>query len=66
MKKTTEYDLDISDRITLNKKNLAAYLDCGTATADKIGELAGAKITIGKRVLYYIPKIQRYIEALSL
>ena len=65
MKKRIQNDLSIEDRLTLNKKSLAEYLDCGLATAEKIGELSGAKITIGKRVLYYVPKIQKYIEAAS-
>ena len=36
-------------------------LSCGRATARKIGEQAGAKIVIGRRVLYSIEKVKKYL-----
>ena len=33
----------------------------GRATARKIGEQAGAKIVIGRRVLYSIEKVKKYL-----
>ena len=38
---------------------LAAMLSCGQATARKIGEDAGARILIGRRVLYSVDRVQR-------
>ena len=40
---------------------LSARLSCGRATARKIGEQAGAKIVIGRRVLYSIEKVKKYL-----
>ena len=44
---------------------LAAKLSCGQATAKKIGEDARARIIIGRRVLYSLSKVQRYLEAIA-
>ena len=41
--------------------DLSAMLSCGRATARKIGEQAGAKIVIGRRVLYSIEKVKKYL-----
>ena len=48
--------------ITVDIKKLSAMLSCGKDTAKKIGELSGARIKIGRRVLYSIPKINKYLE----
>ena len=42
-------------------EGLSARLSCGRATARKIGEQAGAKILIGRRVLYSIEKVKKYL-----
>ena len=42
-------------------EGLSAMLSCGRATARKIGEQAGAKIVIGRRVLYSIEKVKKYL-----
>ena len=49
-----------SQPITVNIDKLSAMLSCGHATARKIGEQAGAKIVIGRRVLYSIEKVKKY------
>lgn len=48
--------------ITVNLEALKAKLGCGNKTARDIAERAGAVYKIGKRVLYHVPKIERYIE----
>jgi hypothetical protein len=40
-------------------------LSCGRATARKIGEDAGARVTYGRRVLYCISKVEKYLENVS-
>lgn len=35
-------------------------IDCGRATARKIGEQAEARICIGRRVLYSVDKVKQY------
>ena len=44
--------------IAVDIEGLSAMLSCGRATARKIGEQAGAKIVIGRRVLYSIEKVK--------
>lgn len=51
--------------ITVNIERLAAMLSCGRATARKIGEQAGAKIVIGRRVLYSVEKVKKYLSCLE-
>ena len=65
MNKTANKSMQTSNRLTANTETLSEYLDCGRATAVKIGEAAGAKIQIGKRVLWNISKIQAYLNNLS-
>lgn len=49
-------------KITVDIEGLAAMLSCGCASARKIGELAGARIQVGRRVLYSIKKVEEYLE----
>ena len=63
MNKTTESKIDMP--ITVGINELAAMLDCGHATARKIGEQANAKIVIGRRVLYSVDKVKAYIDNLT-
>ena len=51
--------------ITVDIDRLSAMLSCGHATARKIGEQAGARIIIGRRVLYSVEKIRQYINDLA-
>ena len=46
--------------IAVDIEGLSARLSCGRATARKIGEQA-AKIVIGRRVLYSIEKVKKYL-----
>ena len=47
--------------IAVDIEGLSAMLSCGRATARKNGEQAGAKIVIGRRVLYSIEKVKKYL-----
>lgn len=51
--------------ITVDIETLSAMLSCGYATARKIGEQAGAKIVIGRRVLYSVEKVKNYLSYLD-
>lgn len=51
--------------ITVDIEKLAAMLSCGKATAKKIAEQAGARVIIGRRVLYSVEKIQQYLNAMA-
>ena len=54
--------LCISQRITVNTETLAEYLDCGRATAVRIGNSAGARLKIGSRVLWRVDLIENYLN----
>ena len=63
MEKTMERKTD--HVISVDIEHLAAMLECGRATARQIGEDAGAKIVIGKRVLFSVSKVEKYIESVT-
>lgn len=56
---------DIENKIAVDIEGLSAMLSCGNATAKKIGEDAHARITIGRRVLYSIRKVEEYLNNIS-
>lgn len=51
--------------IAVDIEKLSAILSCGQATARKIGEQAGARIFIGRRILYSVDKIQKYLDVIA-
>mgnify|MGYP000010608624 FL=1 len=51
--------------ITVDIDKLSSMLSCGHATARKIGEQAEARIYIGRRVLYSVNKIQKYLDSIA-
>ena len=53
------------DVIAVDIDKLSAILSCGHATARKIGEQAGARIFIGRRVLYSVNKIKSYLDTIA-
>ncbi|MCC8060734.1 MAG: hypothetical protein LIO81_07870 [Clostridiales bacterium] len=64
MKKTLDRDSG-GNFVTVNADTLAAMLDCGRATAVKVGVDAGAKIQVGRRTLYKIDLINRYLDGMA-
>ena len=56
---------DEKERITVSAETLAGMLDCGRATAVKIGTDAGAKIQIGRRTLYKVSIVEKYLDNLQ-
>lgn len=65
MRKTTKSQLDLNHRLLISTADLRELLSCGLSTATKIGTEAGAKVQMGKRVLWNRAKIQEYIEERS-
>ena len=53
---------DVKEKVAVNINQLQAMLGCGKATANKIGEDAGAVIRIGKRKLFSVNKVRAYID----
>lgn len=56
---------EVDEKITVDIDSLSAMLSCGHATARKIGEQAEARICIGKRVLYSVDRVKKYIRDIS-
>ncbi|MEY8413596.1 hypothetical protein AALB51_20470 [Lachnospiraceae bacterium 62-26] len=55
----------ISNSLAINTNTLMKVLNCGRYTAIKIGDNAGARISIGKRVLWNIKRIQKYLDDIA-
>ena len=64
MKQKKFNDVPINQRITVSVDTLAKMLDCGRATAVKIGTEAGDRVQIGSRVLFHVDTVRRYIDGL--
>ena len=62
MLKTNESTLPLNQRLAVNTSELARMLGCGRLTASNIGEEAGAKVKVGKRVLWNVSKIRALID----
>lgn len=60
MRKTT-HQINNNEMITVDTNGLAQMLSCGRDTATRIGIAANARVKIGKRVLWYLPKIHSYL-----
>ena len=65
MRKTTQNEVN-KETLLLTAEQLMSLLNCGRASAVKIGTDAGAKVTIGRRVLFNRKKIEQYLNAISL
>ena len=63
MKKTSNRGSE--NLLTANAETLAGMLNCGRATAVKIGTEAGAKIRIGRRTLYKVSTVEKYLDSMS-
>ena len=53
------------DKICVDTNELMSLLSCGRTTAVQIGGQAGARIEIGKRLLWNISKVQKYLDTIA-
>lgn len=66
MRKTTKNDfIANADKLTVTTERLQNILDCGRPTAIEIGTLAKARVEIGRRVLWNVSKVQKYLDSIS-
>ncbi len=66
MNATTRQNLhEQLSRLTVTTDELQSLLGCGRKTAIDMGELAEAKIQLGKRVLWNVEKIKIYLNLIS-
>lgn len=57
--------IGIKDKIAVDTKTLQVMVGAGRKSAVEIGTAAGARIQIGRRILWNTRKVQRYLDALS-
>lgn len=66
MNRTTKDNYDFPFRkSSVDTKELQEMLSCGRVTAVQIGNNAGAKIQIGRRVLWNVRKVNAYLDSIS-
>ncbi len=65
MRETKGSDLNLDKRISVSAETLAKLLDCGRATAVKVGTECGARMKIGGRVLFRVDKIKEYLDQVT-
>lgn len=53
------------NKLAVDIESLSAMLSCGRDTAKRIGEDAEARVYVGRRVLYSVPKIEAYINNMT-
>lgn len=52
-------------KIFTDAQGLAAMLDVGRSTAEKIGKDAGARVQYGRCVRYSVEKVRAYLDELT-
>lgn len=66
MRKTNTSSIVTEKTLLVDTPMLASdVLHCGTVTAVRIGNDAGARVQIGKRVLWNLKKIENYVNTVS-
>jgi hypothetical protein len=63
MRSTTK--TEIAERVTVDIDGLQAMLSVGRVSAISIAESAGAVIRVGRRRLYNVAKVKRYLDSVS-
>ena len=53
------------NQVAVTTENLQNILDCGRPTAVEIGTLAKARVEIGRRVLWNVSKVQKYLDTIA-
>lgn len=66
MNGTTKFSLrNHASRLTVTTDELQSLLGCGRKSAVDIGEMAEARIQLGKRVLWNVEKVRIYLNLIS-
>ncbi len=55
----------VMNQVAVTTENLQNILDCGRPTAVEIGTLAKARVEIGRRVLWNVSKVQKYLDMIA-
>ena len=66
MNSTTQYNSqDFPVKLTVTTEDLQKLLGCGRKSAVDSGEMAEARIQLGRRVLWNVEKIKTYLNLIS-
>ena len=65
MRKTNTSVLKLEDRMLIDTPGLQALLSCGRSSAIRIGMDAGARVNVGKRVLWNRQKLENYLTKIT-
>lgn len=65
MNKTTKELTRIIGKSSVDTNELQEMLSCGRVTAIQIGTNAGARIQVGRRVLWNVRKVNVYLDSIS-
>lgn len=63
--RATKSSISEKPLITVDTEGLQAMLGSGRRTAVDIGTAAEARVQIGRRVLWNISKVKKYLDAIS-
>ena len=63
--RATKKNTPSTNNLTVSTEGLQSLLNSGRNTAVEIGMAAGAKVVIGRRVLWNVSKIQKYLDRIS-
>ena len=63
--RATKKNTPSTNNLTVSTEGLQSLLNSGRNTAVEIGMAAGAKVLIGRRVLWNVSKIQKYLDCIS-
>lgn len=58
---TKNHKIDLSRKLTVDTQELQQILSLGRKSAVEIGNMANAKIIVGRRVVWNLQKIQDYL-----
>lgn len=54
-----------TSNLAVSTEGLQCLLSAGRATAVEIGMAAGARVSVGRRVLWNVSKVQKYLDEIS-
>lgn len=64
-KKKKAPTIDLSSRLLVNTGELMLLLGCGRPMATEIGEQAGAKIMLGRKIMWNPSAVKMYLDSIA-
>lgn len=62
---TKNHDIDLTRKLTVDTEELQQILSLGRKSTVEIGVAAGAKVIIGKRIVWNLKKIEEYLYSIA-